>query len=122
MAKYYLDEIFKEKAECVKIYCGVETVQDKFEKNVEVTLLNPQSIKAIITDVSPASSVWKMPGIISEKTKQIIFKKKYLNLIKASQKIKCKGDFYYGYRINGRLNYVEEEDYIRCYIYIKKES
>ena len=101
---------------------GTETQTDPYEKTVDITMLNPIPIKAIVTDISPASSQWKMPGIVSEKTKQILIEKKYENLLKFSQKIEINDEFYYGWKTNGRLNYVIEDLFIRAYVYIKKES
>ena len=117
-----MDELFDCKSEYIKIFIGTESISDPYEKNVTETLINPISIKAIVTDVSPASSQWKLPGIVSEKTKQIIIKKKYEAMLKMSRKIQIDNEDYYGYKTNGRLNYVLESDYIRCYVYIKKES
>ena len=117
-----MDELFENKAQYIRIYLGTETIICPYEKNVTETLVNPIPIKAIVTDVSPASSVWKMPGIISEKTKQILIKKKYEDMLKMSRKIQIDNEDYYGYKTNGRLNFVIEGDYIRAYIYIKKET
>ena len=79
---------------------------------------------AIVNEISPAKAQWAMCGIISEKIKQIILHKIHRPLLERSQKITIKGDSleYYGYRINGKLSIIEEQNYIRCYIYVKKES
>jgi len=117
-----MDELFNEKSEYIRIFMGTENIDDPYEKNVTETLINSIPIKAIVTDVSPASSQWKMPGIVSEKTKQILIKKKYEDMLKMSRKIEIDNEDYYGYKTNGRLNYVIEGEYIRAYVYIKKES
>lgn len=117
-----MDELFKEQSTYIRIYLGTETETDPFEHTVEETLLNSIPIKAIVTDISPASSQWKMPGIVSEKTKQIIIKKKYESMLKMSRKIEIDNEDYYGYKTNGRLNYVIEGEYLKAYVYIKKES
>ena len=117
-----MDELFNCKSEYIKLFVGTTSETDPYEHTVEETLRNPIPIKAIVTDVSPASSQWKMPGIVSEKTKQIIIKKKYEDMLKMSRKIQIDNEDYYGYKTNGRLNYVVEGEYIRAYIYIKKES
>jgi len=117
-----MDSLFKEKSKYIKIYVGKETIADPYEKNKTTVHLNPISIRAIISDISPASSQWKMPGIITAKTKQIIIKKKFKSLIEQSQKIIIDSETYYGWRINGRLTYTIEDKYLRCYIYIKKET
>ena len=117
-----LKDIFKEKGEWIRIYVGTESTIDPYEKNVEVTMINPQPIRAIVTDFTPTQMQWKTNGIITTKGKEIIIKKKYIGLLKASQKIKCQGEYYYGWRTNGELNFRTEAGYIRCYIYIKKEE
>ena len=74
-----------------------------------------------MSDIIPSKAVWKMPGIATDKTKEIIIKKKYKPLIELSQKILIDGDYYEGWRNNGRLNYRIEGDYLRVYVYIKKD-
>ena len=120
MENYCLNDFFREHAKTIRIYLATETLVDPFEKNVSLTELNPIPIRAIISDVSPASAIYKMPGISTEKTKEIIIKKKYESLLKQSQKIEFDGDFYEGWRISGRLSYRIEGNYLRAYIYIKR--
>lgn len=119
-----MHELFAEKSQIIKIHVGIEQSEDPYEKNVSTTLLPPYPIRAIVTDVVPTSANWKMPGIITEKTREIIIKSKYKTLLEQSQKITIHGedDEYYGWRTNGRLNYRVEADYLRCYIYVKKET
>jgi len=120
MENYCLNEFFKEHAKTIRIYLAIETVDDPFEKNVSLTQLNSLPIKAIVSDISPTSAIWKMPGISSEKTKEIIIKKKYENLLKQSQLIEIDKELFEGWRINGRLSYRIEGNYLRAYCYIKK--
>ena len=116
-----MEKLFEIASKKIRVYIGKETETDPYEHSTEITLLPPIPISAIVSDISPASSQWKMPGIISEKTKQILIKKKHESLLKQSQKIKIGDETYYGWRTSGRLNYVIEGDYLRVYIYIKKE-
>ena len=115
-----MEELFREKSRTIKIYLGIEVEIDPYEKNVETTILNPFPIKAIVTDLVASQSQWKMPGIITEKAKEIIIEKKYESLLLKSQKIKIDNDYYVGWRQNGRLQYRIEANYLRAYIYIKK--
>ena len=119
-----MDEIFKQHSKCIKVYIGKEIRTDPYEHTVEVTLLNPISIKGIVTDFTSTQSQWKMPGVITDKSKEIIVEKKYRNLLEMSQKIQIDGDndYYNGWKVNGRMQIREEGNYIRVYIYIKKES
>ncbi len=120
MENYCLNEFFGEHAKTIRIYLATETITDPYEKNVSLTQLNPIPIRAIISDVSPASAVYKMPGISTEKVKEIIIKSKYESLLIQSQKIKIENDYYEGWRISGRLSYRIEGDFLRAYCYIKK--
>ena len=117
-----MEELFKNKSVYIRIFMGTTTILDPYEKNVSETLLNSLPIKAIVSDISPASTAWKMPGIITEKTKQIIIQLKYEEMLKMSRKIQIGNDYYYGWKINGRLSYTIEKNYIKAYVYIKKES
>lgn len=115
-----LNEFFNEHAKTIRIYLAIENEIDPFEKNVELTQLNSLPIKAIVSDISPASAVYKMPGISTEATKEIIIKKKYKKLLKQSQLIEVDGELFEGWKINGRLSYRVEGQYLRAYIYIKR--
>ena len=115
-----MDELFKEHSRTIRIYLSIETIADPFEKDVRLIQLNSLPIKAIISDISPTSAIWKMPGISAEKTKEIIINKKYENLLKQSQLIEIDGELFEGWQINGKLSYRIEGDYLRAYIYIKR--
>ena len=117
-----MDNLFSDTATNIRVFTGLEQEVDPFEHNVETTMLNPTPIKAIVTDISPGSVQWKMPGVLSKKAKQIITKKIYRGLLELSQKITIKGsdDVYEGYRFNGKMSIIEEGNYIRTYIYIKE--
>lgn len=115
-----MENLFKECSQWIRIYLGIETIDDPYEQNVETTYLNPLSIKAIISDITPAQVQYKMPGVLSEKAKEIIIEKKHESLLKKSQKIEIDGELYQGWKQYGRLQYRIEEDYIRAYLYIKQ--
>lgn len=115
-----MEELFKEKSRTIKIYLGTEVELDPYEHTVQTTMLNPFPIKAIVTDLVASQSQWKMPGIITNKIKEIIIEKKYESLLLKSQKIQIDNDYYVGWRQNGRLQYRVEGNYLRAYIYIKK--
>jgi len=119
-----MDKVFDELAVPIKIYIAHETETDPFEHTVEETLINPIPIRAIVTEISSAKAQWTMPGIVTEKSKQIYCKKIHRHLLEMSQKITVRGDSseYYGYRVNGRMSIIEVGDLVRCYIYVKKES
>ena len=115
-----MENIFKEQSKCVKIYLGTETETDPYEHTIEETLLNPISIKAIITDLTTAKIQWAMPGIISDKAKEIIIRKKDRPKLEASRKLKIGSEYFEGWKVNGMMQIREEGNFCRCYIYIKK--
>jgi len=117
-----MEQLFREKAKTIKIFCGVSQEIDPYEKNVETIMLNPLPIKAIVTDLTPTQMRWKSAGIVEEGGKEIIIEKKYENLLKQSQKVEINGSYYYGWRTNGRLNYRIEGEYLRAYLYTKTEN
>lgn len=121
-----MDDMLKNHGSCIRIYFGTETVVDPFEKNVEVTLLNSIPVRAIVTDLVSSQIAWKMPGIITEKAKEIFMEKKHRNLLEKSQKIGVKENNtwidFEGWRVNGKFQIREEGNYIRCYIYSKHTS
>ena len=115
-----MEKLFKEHSKPIKIYLAIEQIIDPFEKNVELTQLNPFSIKAIISDLTVSQSQWKMIGIVADKTKEIIVEKKYRKLLEKSVIIEVDKELYEGWRVSGKMQIREEGNFLRCYIYIKK--
>ena len=117
-----MDEVFENHSKCIKIYLATETETDPYEHTKELSFLNPVPIKGIVQDLTFAQSQWKMPGITTDKAKEIVVKKIHRSLLEMSYKIEIEGEIYDGWRVNSRLQYRIEGEYIRCYIYVKKES
>lgn len=117
-----METLFREHSQKIYIYMATETVLDPYEKNISVNMLNPLPIKAIVTDLTSAKIQWAMPGIITEKGKEIIIEKKHRTLLEKSQKIQIVGDsdLYEGWKVYGKMQIREEQNYLRCYIYVKK--
>ena len=117
-----MDNLFNEKCQKIKMFLGKETEVDPYEKNVELTMQNPIPIKAIVTDLISSQIGWKMPGIITDRAKEIIIRKKDRPMLEMSRKIQIVGDtdYYEGWKTNSKMQIREEGDYCRCYIYIKK--
>lgn len=112
-----INDIFKEQGKCIKIYLAKETQVDPYEKNTELTYLAPITVRAIVTDYTFAQAQWKMPGIEADKSKEIIVEKTKRSLLEASQKIMIDGEFYLGWKVNGKMQIREEGAFIRCYVY-----
>jgi len=115
-----VDKLFKEQAQNIRIYLATETIADPYEKNVMLTELNPIPIKAIVIDLTFAKIQWVMPGIIANKAKKITIEKKYESLLLKSQKIQIGTDYFEGRKVNGKMQYRIEGDYLRAYIYSKQ--
>lgn len=115
-----MDSLFKSEAKKIQLCFAKETVEDPFEKNVSLQFTNTVSIDALISDLTPAQAQWKIPGVMVNKVKDIIIEKKHLSKLEVSAKIKINKEYYEGWRVNGKMQYREEGDYLRVYVYIKK--
>ncbi len=115
-----MDTLFREESQYIYMYSSTETDLDPYEHNVQVTRMNALPIKALVTDLTFTKVQWAMPGIDTNKAKEIVIEKKHEGLLKLTYKIKIDNDYYEGWTINGRLQYRLEQNYIRAYVYIKK--
>ena len=115
-----MEEFFNDMAETIKIYTSLETQLDPYEKNVSITRLNSLPVKAIVTDLIFSQITWKMPGIVTDKAKEIVIKKKYRSLLEKSEVIEVRGKLFEGWKVNRNLQIREEGDFLRVYIYVKK--
>lgn len=94
-----IQKIFKDKnlVKKVKIYFHILTAGEGFdpeEKNYTQTNLNPITIKAIVTQVSPEALVWKQYGLSETGAVEIITEKVHTNKFKICSKIEIEGDDY----------------------------
>lgn len=117
-----MEQVFREHSRYIRIYVAKETIVDPIEKNVELTEFNPYPIKAIVADLTFAQAQWKIPGVTVDKTKEIIIEKKNRSLLELSQKIEVDGEFYEGWRVNGKMQIREEGNYLKVYIYYRKSN
>ena len=115
-----MDKLFKEFSQYISVYPSQITVADPYEKNVTLSYLNPLPIKAIVTDLIASQINWKIPGIVTNKAKEIFVEKKYRSLIEFSYKIKINNEYYVCWKVNNNMQIREEQDYLRIYCYIEK--
>lgn len=116
----FVDDIFRSQGEWIRIYTGIEEIQDPFEKNVTTTYINPLPIQALVSDFTSTQAMWKMPGVKVSKIKEIFIKSKYRRLIELSSRIEIDGEFYEGWKENGKMQIREmAQDVIRLYVYSK---
>lgn len=114
------DKLFKEHGKCIKVFLGKETVVDPYEKNVEISYLPSIPIRGIVTDLVSSQIQYKMPGIVTDKAKEIIVDKKYESFLKMSQYMVIENESYEGWKVYGRLQYRIEGDFLRMYVYYKQ--
>lgn len=119
-----LQDLFDTEAVWIRIYVGVESIADPFEKNVTAFILNPFSIKALVFDVADEKAQWIMPGIKFSKIKGMYVARRCLSLLENSQMIELKNssglmERFEGFRENGKMKIREEGGYLRVYIYSK---
>lgn len=118
------DHIYKTSGKWINIYCGIETIDDPFEKNTVVVGLNPIPIKAIVSDLTTTKAQWAMPGISVSKVKEIYTPLKYQALIESSQKIGIRDsdgteEYFEGWRESGKMQIRAEGGQLRLYVYSK---
>lgn len=117
-----MDELFREQSQRIRIYLAITSIEDPFEKNESLVDLPNLPIDAIVSDLGFVKIQYVMPGIVTEQAKEIIIEKRHQSLIEQCYKIEIDGILYEGWKIAGRLQYKIEQDYMRAYIYRKKEE
>jgi hypothetical protein len=117
-----MDDLFKCDSENILFYQAIETQTDPIYKETTLTYLNPLPVPAIVTDLGFSQIQWKMPGVLTDKAKEIIIDKKYEPLFKLAFKIKIGTEEYVGWKNNGQVQYRIEDDYLRAYVQLKQIS
>lgn len=117
-----MDNLFNEQKQKIRVYIGISSDDDPFEKNKTITMLNPIVVEALVSDLSFTSLQWKIPNINTSKAKELLIKKNKKKLLEMSQKIEIDGTNYEGYKIDGKLSYKEEGNYLRVFVYLKQMS
>lgn len=95
-----MDKLFREHSRKIHIILGKESIDDPDEKNTTISFLNPIPIKAIVSDIVAEKLIWKFPGIKVEQAKELILRKRDLDLIRLSHKILIDGIEFYAYQDN----------------------
>lgn len=117
-----MDELFKEQSIRIKIYLSIPSENDPYEKDVTLEELPSLPISAIVTDLSFSKVQWSMPAVLTDKAKEIVIEKRHKNLFEQAYKIEIEDELFDAWKINGKTQYKIEQDYLRAYIFIKKES
>lgn len=95
-----MEKMFRQLAKSIRIYIAKESILDPFEKNISRTDLNPISIKAIVSTVTPEKLSWKFYGLKVIEAKELIIEQNNLNLIRMSHKIEIDGINFLSYKEN----------------------
>jgi hypothetical protein len=85
----------------IYIYFSTKTAGSDYdgeELNYTYTNLNPITIRAIVTDISPEALVWKQYGLQEIGAKEVICEDKYSEWFKKCNKIVIDGDEYSVYK------------------------
>jgi hypothetical protein len=115
-----LEEIFDQEGQYIRFFIGKETTEDDFEGTTSLEYTNSLPIKALVSDLGMGKIQWSMPGITTDKAKEIIIESKHRNLFEQTHKIKIDDEYYYGWKQNGKLQYKISGNYLTAYIYYKK--
>ena len=116
-----MEELFKETSQRIRIYLGKETINDPYTKEKTTVLFPPIYIDAIVYDLTMAQVQWKLPGVSTNQAKTIIIRKAQKNTLLNSIKIRIDSIDYVGWRLNGKLQYKVEGDFIRAHLYYYKK-
>lgn len=115
-----MDNLFRNHSKKIFFILATTTIIDPFEKNTAKTQLPSIPVDAIVTDLSPTSAEWKMPGISISKAKEIMIEKKQEDLLRLTHIIEIDGEKYHGWMKNGKLSYRINGNYLFAYIFIEK--
>jgi len=109
-----LEFLIKEQGINIRVYVANETTTDPNYNEKIASILNSIPLRALVSDISYAKAIWRMPGIKSSQVKEITCNKRYRNLIEKSHKIQIGNNYYYGYKpANGdKIQIKECGDYI----------
>ena len=115
-----MEQIFRDFSEKILVYCSITSVDDPYEQQTTEDMLNSVPISAIVSDYSFEKVRWSMPSISVDKVKEILVEYKQKPLIEQSYRIRIDSDNYQGYKINGKLQYRKEGNFMRVLIYIER--
>jgi len=117
--KHPLKKEFTERGSIVEIHLGRETELDPDEKSVQIDLIPPISVTALlVNNLSPSQLQWKMGGQYTKGGEVIIFEAHLRSTLELSQKLIIDEIDYYGYLDGVGSNFAIRRlssDYIQFY-------
>jgi len=113
-----MDDLFKcnSSSENILFYQAIATQTDPNYKEDTLTYLNPLPVRAVVMDLGFSQIQWKLPGILTNKAKEIIIEKKYEGLFKLAYKIKIGTEDFIGWKVNNLVQYRISDNYLRAYV------
>src|SRR4030042_2693044 len=90
----YSQDLIRKNKTKVSIFMSSKTLVDPYEKNYTFADLNPKTIKAYVTEISPEALVWKSYGLKEMGAKEIICEDRYAEWFKLCNKVEIDGDQY----------------------------
>lgn len=101
------------KLETLHVYSAREIQSDPYEKNKDLTFMNPLPIKALIRQISQDALKWKYFGQLPSGSIEIIAEKKYKTLFRTADKIRYNEKYYYCWKDDSQnFAITERTDYI----------
>jgi len=102
----------------INVFQAKESVTDELEGTVSLVYYNPIPVRGILTDMTDAQAVYKIPGIQTTQAKIFVTHKSNKQIILSSHKIEIDNEEYYGFKDgNGdKIRIKQEGDYIRVYL------
>jgi hypothetical protein len=117
-----MDDLFRTDSQKILFYQAIETQIDPIYKEDTLTYLNPLPVSAIVIDLGFSQIQWKMPGVLTDKAKEIFIEKKFEGLFKLGYKIKIGTEDFIGWKKNGQIQYRIEDNYLRAYVQLMQIS
>jgi len=104
----------------VLLYPAQEIEVDPYYHKKELTYQQPITIDALVRQLNPSELRWKYYGQIPLGSKQIICEKKYINTIKAADRIKIEDNYYKVRKDDSRgFSIIKRNDYIVIVVELK---
>jgi len=96
----------------LEVYQSQEVLNDPYEKDYTKTNINPITIKALIINISFSALKWKFYGQLPTGSVQVIFEKKYTDMVRDADTIKYDSNTYGCWKDDAKkFAILERDDY-----------
>ncbi len=122
----FIKRLIEDNSTKILIYFSTKTAgddYDDYEKNYTYTNLNPHSIKAYVTEISPSALKWTEFGLKEMGAKEIICEEKYRGWFENCNKIEIDGDEYEIFReATGNRAIIQKRAYRLIRVMLQKKD